>query len=87
MSLLEAMALGVLCVTTPVGSIPEVIINRENGLLVEKSNPTMLANVLEEIVLSPREFIPLADQGMKTVKQRFNGEVYKAALQKIYKAV
>lgn len=46
MVLLEAMASGVVVIATPDGSIPEVIKNGWNGILVEKSSPQSLAEAL-----------------------------------------
>jgi glycosyltransferase involved in cell wall biosynthesis len=86
MSLLEAMAVGTLCVTTPVGSIPEVITDRENGLLVSKEDPAQLQEVLEEIILNPAAGKAMAAAGQLSVQNRFNGEVFRKALEMIYQS-
>jgi glycosyltransferase involved in cell wall biosynthesis len=49
-SLLEAMASGVACVTTRVGGIPEVITNGVEGLMVEPGSPTAFAGALREVL-------------------------------------
>lgn len=87
MSLLEAMAVGALCITTPVGSIPEVIQDGENGLLVEINSPDQLQAKMEEICKVPNSFIPMAQKGQDTVEKTFNGEVFKTELTRIYQAV
>ncbi len=87
MSLLEAMAVGALCITTPVGSIPEVIQNRKNGILIDKENPKQLQAIIEEIISDPESFRPLAASGLVTVREKFNGEVYRANLESIYRKV
>ena len=46
MALLESMAMARAVLATAVGSIPEVIIDGENGVLVEPSNPSRLAAAL-----------------------------------------
>ncbi len=84
MSLLEAMAVGSLCVTTPVGSIPEVIVHGRNGLLVEKENPSRLQAMLEDIIREPGTWQGVAAAGQETVYARFNGDVYRKALEEIY---
>jgi glycosyltransferase involved in cell wall biosynthesis len=50
MSLLEAMAWGLPPICTPVGSIPEYVIDGANGLLVPPSDPTQLAEAIEKLV-------------------------------------
>jgi glycosyltransferase involved in cell wall biosynthesis len=50
MALLEGMAAGLACVTTPVGGIPELIHDGENGLLVPVADPPALAQALERLI-------------------------------------
>jgi glycosyltransferase involved in cell wall biosynthesis len=45
-SLLEAMGMGLVPVTTSVGGLPEMIENAVNGLMVPPSEPKLLANAL-----------------------------------------
>ena len=49
MSLLEAMGSGLAVLTTPVGGIPEIVKNNENGLLVEPGNVPELQHALERL--------------------------------------
>lgn len=46
MALLEAMACGLTVITTPVGGIPEVVRDQENGLLIEPGNVKALADAM-----------------------------------------
>lgn len=48
MVLLEAMAAGVIPISTPDGSIPEVIKDRVNGVMIEKGSPQSLAQGLHQ---------------------------------------
>ena len=50
MALLEAMSLKLPAITTPVGGIPEIIIDRENGLLVEPGRIEELVNAIQTLV-------------------------------------
>jgi colanic acid/amylovoran biosynthesis glycosyltransferase len=45
-ALMEAMALGVPCLSTVIAAIPELIEDKENGLLVPASNPEALCRAL-----------------------------------------
>ncbi len=87
MSLLEAMAVGCLCITTAVGSIPEVVHHRENGLIVPKQDPEALQSLMEIICNNPSEFSEMAEKGKLAVEKRFNGQVFKESLRKIYQEV
>lgn len=52
-ALLEAMAAGLPVISTSVSSIPEIVINGENGFLVEPGNPLKLADVMEQMIEAP----------------------------------
>jgi glycosyltransferase involved in cell wall biosynthesis len=49
-SVLEAMSAGLPCVSTPVGGIPEAVIDGETGYLVEAGDVSALAQALEKLV-------------------------------------
>lgn len=51
--LLEAMAAGLPCVSTPVGGIPEIIVHRETGVLVTDPSGLRLAEALAELAAHP----------------------------------
>jgi glycosyltransferase involved in cell wall biosynthesis len=52
-SLVEAMAVGVPVVTTPVSGIPELVRDGESGLLVSPDDPAELAACLETLLSQP----------------------------------
>lgn len=52
-ALMEAMALGLPCVATPVGGVEELVIDGESGLVVEASAPAPLAAALARLVDDP----------------------------------
>ncbi len=51
--LLEAMALGTPCVSTPVTGIPEVVRDGQTGLMVEEHAPVQCAEALERLLDDP----------------------------------
>jgi glycosyltransferase involved in cell wall biosynthesis len=50
MSMLESMAWGLPVIVTPVGGIPEVIVDKENGLLVEPGNQEQLLVAMQSLI-------------------------------------
>lgn len=50
MALLEAMAHGIVAVTTPVGGIPEAVTDGVHGLLVAPGDPAALAGALRRLI-------------------------------------
>lgn len=50
-SLMEAMARGVICVSTFHSGIPELITHEVNGFLVNENSPEQLASVIEQLIL------------------------------------
>jgi len=52
-ALMEAMSLGIPCVSTTIAGIPELIRSGVDGLLVPPANATALADALEALALDP----------------------------------
>jgi glycosyltransferase involved in cell wall biosynthesis len=53
MAVLEAMATGVVVVTTAVGAIPEVVTDGVSGVLIEPGKPEQLAAALQSLIVDP----------------------------------
>jgi len=70
--LLEAMSAGLPIVATKVGGIPEIIINNENGLLVESKNPQMLAEKINQLVTDKPLTEKMSRQNIQTVREKFS---------------
>jgi glycosyltransferase involved in cell wall biosynthesis len=52
--MLESMACGTPVIATPVGSIPDVLVDGENGLLIYDNSPTALAEAIIEALQRPQ---------------------------------
>jgi glycosyltransferase involved in cell wall biosynthesis len=50
--IMEAMAAALPVISTPIGGVPEMVINEESGLLVPEHHPAALADALTRIVSS-----------------------------------
>lgn len=67
MSLLEAMANGVAVVASPVGGIPEIIRDWENGLLVPAGEVQQLADAIQALLQHPRYRVTLGMRARASV--------------------
>lgn len=71
-AVLEAQALGKLCVVSNVGGLKENIIHNKTGWLVQKQDSVMFANKIEEVLrLSDREKNNISDNASSRVIESF----------------
>ena len=70
--LLEAMAHGLACVSTPVGGVAEIVEHRRTGLLVPVDNPWALAGALEDLLARPDRRRALGDAGRRRAEALFD---------------
>ena len=85
MVILEAFAAGITVVSTPVGVIPEVIKDGQNGLLVAPGDPTTLAQALERLIADPALRRRLGQAARRDHARRYEISGYIAALADIWK--
>lgn len=52
LSIMEALMYGIPIIGSKVGGIPEVCVNKYNGLLVEKENPAQLAQAIKDLLMN-----------------------------------
>lgn len=70
--LLEAMALGVPCVSTPIGGIPEIVRTSEEGWIVPSRDPHELAQAIEEALTNPEATAQKGIHARKRIENDFN---------------
>lgn len=70
--ILEALALGVPVVATPVSGIGEAVINEETGLLVPPDDVFALASAIRRVIADPALAGTVARGGRAVIEQRFN---------------
>src|SRR5690606_23406292 len=68
MSLLEAMAWGLAPISTPVGSIPEHVVDGANGLLVTPGDIAQLTAAIERLVSNDEDRMQMARLARATVE-------------------
>jgi glycosyltransferase involved in cell wall biosynthesis len=72
--LMEAMAVGVPVVSTPISGIPELIHDGVNGLLVPSEDPRALADAFLRLTNDNRLAADLSRNAQETIESRFNGD-------------
>ncbi len=82
-AMIEAMAAGLAVVVTPVGSIPDVIVDGENGILVPPKDPTALADGLARVVCSKELRTRVGREAHRVAAARFSMESGAASLDRI----
>ena len=85
--LLEAMALGVPCVSTDVTGIPEVVRNEETGLSVPQNDPMALATALKRLLTDPDLRVRLAAQARQLIESEFDIHRNAAAVRALFGTV
>jgi colanic acid/amylovoran biosynthesis glycosyltransferase len=70
--LLEAMALGVPCVSTHVTGIPELIDDGVSGLLVEPRDPAALAEALKQVLDDPARARTMGTRARRRIENDFD---------------
>jgi len=85
-SLLEAMAAGVPCVATAVGGVPEVVTDRDEGILVAPEDPDALAHALGAVVADP-EFRHAAGARAARTARRFDISSAVRRTEQVYREV
>lgn len=87
-ALLEAMALGLPSISTNVNSIPEAVIHRKTGLLVEPGESSSLANAIFTLLEDGELRKAIAENGKKHVLSKFDErEVAKIVLRSYVQAL
>ncbi len=70
-SILTAMAMALPVVATDVGGIPELVTDKENGLLVPAANPAALAEAIESLANDPNLAFCMGQKGRKRMEEHF----------------
>jgi len=83
MSLLEAMSWGLAVIATPVGAIPDVVIDGKNGFLVPVSDANALSAAMMRLIEDPALCRKFGAEGRKTVEP-FSMEGYAEHLISLY---
>ena len=86
-AMLEAMAVGVPVIVSAVGEIPRVIINGENGILIEPKNSDELANKINFLIENEKNQRDITDNGLKIVKTKYSNEAMSLSYARTYNSL
>lgn len=84
MSILEAMSWGCGVITTPVGGIPQVVINESNGVLVNPGDVDGIAETLIDILINKSKKEKIGKNAKKTIEDDFSIDRWYENLFKMY---
>ena len=85
-AVLEAQAMGLLCVVSDAEGLRENVLNNQTGWVVEKRNPKLLATkILEVIDLEENEKVKIRQQAVERVQREFNLEKQQQEFLAFYK--
>lgn len=86
MSIIEAFAHGIAVISTPVGSVPEMIEEGRTGLLVPVADSGALANALERLIADPKLRAALGRNARAAHEERYGLRSYTDRLVALWKA-
>ena len=78
--LLEAMEKSVACISTLEGGIRDIINDGVSGYLVQKQNPTALADAIEKLLINPCLCSQMGEQGHKIFEEKFTEAKFEKTL-------
>lgn len=74
-TLLEAMAVGIPCISTDCPTGPKNIINADNGILIPVNSKTKLVKAIEFLLLNPNIAKEIAKKGKQTMETQYKAKV------------
>lgn len=83
-AILEALSMKLAVVSTIHAGIPFVIENNVNGLLVNEKDNDCLFQAISRLIENPHLRYSLAEQGRKTIQERFTIELMKENIKRIF---
>jgi glycosyltransferase involved in cell wall biosynthesis len=86
-ALIEAMAVGCVCVATTAGPIPEFVENGRNGILVPPADSEAMAAAVCELLADPERRKQLSAKARQTALDRFQPQAAADRLTQIYEKV
>jgi len=83
-SLMDAMLMRLPVVATTAGGIPEVVVDKETGILAPPKSSKALADVIIQLLSNKEEAKEMGERGLKRVKTMFNVSRMVEGTEKVY---
>ena len=87
MGVLDAWAYGLPCVVTPVGGLPDIVVDGKNGLVFGVGNVDMLAEKLELMISDNQCRERIAQESLQLAQTTFDVKAISEQLGKIYESM
>ena len=84
-SMLEAMAAGLAVISTPVGGIPDILRDGENGTLLPSADPDLIYKALYRLMSSPALLATIANTNREVAWRCYEASVVTAELENHYR--
>lgn len=81
---LEAMAAGVPIIGTPVGGIPDFLINGETGLFCQSKNPQSIAEKIKRLLSDNQLKQKIIKNGQKLIREKYDWDKIVFKMEKVY---
>lgn len=82
--LMEAMCIGVPCISTRISGIPELIEHEQNGLLVEPGDTAGISDSIMQLLADPELATRLSAAAQETVSSNFSAELESMKLRDLF---
>jgi glycosyltransferase involved in cell wall biosynthesis len=86
-ALAQAMACGLAVISTPVGSIEELVDDGRTGLLVPPSDPAALRGAIEALMHDPAKRASLGDAALREAQARLGDDTMVDAMLRVFESV
>jgi glycosyltransferase involved in cell wall biosynthesis len=87
LSVLEAMAAGLGCIATRVGSIPEILDHGRTGWIVPPGDPAALAEALRDALADPQRTREIGGRAREVVRERYDLSVCRDRIEAVYATI
>ena len=81
---IEAMAMGLPIIATPVGDIPDIVVPQQTGILISPKNPNVLVETVLELLKNPEKAQKMGQAGYERVRQHFSIEAMVRQTEEVY---
>ena len=87
LAIIEAMSSGLPVITTDTGTIKEMIIDGENGFIVEKQNPAQIAQKIIYLIENPEERMRMGQKSRERFLKYYTKDQFINGLAKVFEEV